>query len=161
MSSVSASFADLHAEVCRPLGIDHVMKLHFTVGETGAGYLVLDSERRAFSDRDCAVLDLLAPHLALIRKRHRSLALASPETPAASALLGRREREILRLVASGMTNREIAAVLFIAPGTVRKHLDNVYAKLGVRSRAQAVAVTVDRSRSALVEEARAADVSRG
>jgi DNA-binding CsgD family transcriptional regulator len=44
-----------------------------------------------------------------------------------------------------MTNREIAAILFIAIGTVRKHLDNIYAKLGVRSRAQAVAVTGDRN----------------
>ena len=146
---------DLHAEICRPLGINHVMKLFFAVGEIGAGYLVLDSQRRAFSDRDRAVLDLLAPHLALIRQRHRSLGDASFETPAAAELLGAREREILGLVASGMTNREIAAVLFIAPGTVRKHLDNVYAKLGVRSRAQAVAVTVDRGQSALIAESQA------
>ena len=137
------------------LGINHVMKLFFAVGETGASYLVLDSERRAFSDRDRAVLDLLAPHLALIRQRHRRLADASFETPAAAALLGAREREILDLVASGMTNREIAAALFIPPGTVRKHLDNVYAKLGVRSRAQAVAVTVDRGQSALIAESQA------
>jgi len=46
-------------------------------------------------------------------------------------------------------------VLFIAPGTVRKHLDNVYAKLGVRSRAQAVAVTVDCGQSALIAESQA------
>ena len=47
---------------------------------------------------------------------------------------------MLDLVAAGWTNREIGAMLFIATGTVRKHLDNTYAKLGVRSRAQAVAV---------------------
>lgn len=40
-----------------------------------------------------------------------------------------------------MTNPEIATCLFIAAGTVRKHLDNIYAKLGVRGRAHAVAVT--------------------
>jgi len=135
---------DLHAEICRPLGVNHVMKLFFAVGEAGAGFLVLDSQRRAFSARDRDVLDLLAPHLALIRQRHVRLANAGLETPAAVALLSPREREILRLVASGLTNREIATGLFIAPGTVRKHLDNIYAKLGVRSRAQAVAVTVDR-----------------
>jgi DNA-binding CsgD family transcriptional regulator len=137
---------DLHAEVCRPLGVDHVMKLFFAVGTTGANsHLVLDSQRRAFSDRDRAVLDVLAPHLTLIRRQHLRLAGAGFETPAASALLRPREREILRLVAAGMTNREIGAVLFIAPGTVRKHLDNIYAKLGVRSRAQAaLALTVDR-----------------
>lgn len=140
---------DLHAEICRPLGINHVMKLFFAVGETGASMLCLESQRRAFSDRDRALLDVLAPHLALIRQRHLRVA-STVETPAASALLGPREREILRLVASGMTNREIAAVLFIAIGTVRKHLDNIYAKLGVRSRAQAVAVTADRNGSALI-----------
>jgi DNA-binding CsgD family transcriptional regulator len=132
---------DLYAEICRPLGINHVMKLFFAVGETGVGYLVLDSQRRAFSDRDRAVLDILAPHLALVRKRWRRFSAGSPETPSAVEALSPREREILHLVASGMTNREIAACLFIAPGTVRKHLDNIYAKLGVRSRAQAVAVT--------------------
>lgn len=131
---------DLHAEICRPLGINHVMKLFFTVGETGAGHIVLDSQRRPFSDLDRAVLDVLAPHLALIRQRWRCL--ADPrESLAATTSLSPREREILRLVASGMTNREIAAFLFIAPGTVRKHLENIFAKLGVRSRAQAVAVT--------------------
>jgi DNA-binding CsgD family transcriptional regulator len=135
---------DLHAEVCRPLGINHVMKLFFAFGETGAGYIVLDSQRRAFTDRDRSVLDVLAPHLALIRQRCRGLSDPSLETLAATATLSPREREILRLVASGMTNREIAACLFIAPGTVRKHLDNIYAKLGVRSRAQAVAVTAAR-----------------
>jgi DNA-binding CsgD family transcriptional regulator len=132
---------DLHAEICRPLGINHVMKLFFEVGETGAGYIVLDSQRHAFSDRDRAVLDVLAPHLALIRRRCRILADPSLETSAATAPLSSRERQVLRLVASGMTNREIAGCLFIAPGTVRKHLDNIYEKLGVRSRAQAVAVT--------------------
>ena len=133
---------DLHAEICRPLGVNHVMKLLFATGETGASFLVLDSQRRAFNDRDRDVLDVLAPHLALIRQRERRLASAA-ETPAASALLTPRESEVLRLVASGMTNREIAAALFIAPGTVRKHLDNTFAKLGVRSRAQAVAATSD------------------
>ena len=50
-----------------------------------------------------------------------------------------REREILELVAAGKTNAEIAEVIWIAPGTVRKHLENVYEKLGVHSRTAAVA----------------------
>ena len=130
---------DLHAEVCRPLGVDHVMKLFLAVGDAGFGYIVLDSERRAFSDRDRSLLDVLAPHLALVRERHLRLAERSLD-PAVAASLTAREEEILRLVATGMTNREVAGALFISPGTVRKHLENAYAKLGVRSRAQAVAV---------------------
>jgi DNA-binding CsgD family transcriptional regulator len=50
-----------------------------------------------------------------------------------------REREILELVAAGKTNAEIAEVIWIAPGTVRKHLENVYEKLGVHSRTAAIA----------------------
>jgi DNA-binding CsgD family transcriptional regulator len=56
-------------------------------------------------------------------------------------MLTRREHEVLSLVAGGLTNPQIAARLSVAPGTVRKHLDNVYAKLGVPGRAAAVAVT--------------------
>jgi DNA-binding CsgD family transcriptional regulator len=49
-----------------------------------------------------------------------------------------RERQVLAWVARGKTNAEIAEVLWIAPTTVRKHLENVYAKLGVRTRTAAV-----------------------
>ena len=50
-----------------------------------------------------------------------------------------REREVLSWVARGKTNAEIARLLWLSPGTVRKHLENVYAKLGVRTRTAAVA----------------------
>ena len=50
-----------------------------------------------------------------------------------------REQEILDLVAEGRTNAAIAAALWISPGTVRRHLENTYAKLGVHTRTAAVA----------------------
>jgi DNA-binding CsgD family transcriptional regulator len=50
-----------------------------------------------------------------------------------------REREVLGWVARGKTNVEIARLLWLAPSTVRKHLENVYSKLGVNTRTAAVA----------------------
>jgi DNA-binding NarL/FixJ family response regulator len=50
-----------------------------------------------------------------------------------------REREVLRLLAAGPSNRAIGERLFISPVTVARHLANVYGKLGVGSRAQAIA----------------------
>jgi DNA-binding CsgD family transcriptional regulator len=54
-------------------------------------------------------------------------------------LLTRREREIVELLAEGLSNGEIATALTIAPTTVRKHLENIYVKLGVHTRTAAVA----------------------
>jgi DNA-binding CsgD family transcriptional regulator len=53
--------------------------------------------------------------------------------------LSARELEVLRLVASGKSNREIAAALVISEHTVARHLQNIYAKLGLPSRAAATA----------------------
>jgi DNA-binding NarL/FixJ family response regulator len=53
-------------------------------------------------------------------------------------LLSPREREVISLVYSGMRNADIAARLFIAEGTVKRHLTNIYAKLGAASRMDAV-----------------------
>jgi LuxR family maltose regulon positive regulatory protein len=53
--------------------------------------------------------------------------------------LSPRELEILKLISAGYTNREIAKQLVITLHTVKKHSSNIYSKLGVRSRTQAVA----------------------
>ncbi|MDQ2585361.1 response regulator [Saccharothrix yanglingensis] len=63
--------------------------------------------------------------------------------PAAEPLSDR-EVEVLGLIARGCTNREAAARLFISEATVKTHLVHVYAKLGVKDRAAAVAVAYDR-----------------
>jgi LuxR family maltose regulon positive regulatory protein len=52
--------------------------------------------------------------------------------------LSERELEVLRLIAEGLTNREIAERLIVAVGTVKAHTSNIYGKLGVANRVQAV-----------------------
>jgi LuxR family maltose regulon positive regulatory protein len=53
--------------------------------------------------------------------------------------LSNRELEVVGLIAAGLTNREIARELVIAVGTVKRHTNNIYGKLGVQNRTQAVA----------------------
>jgi DNA-binding CsgD family transcriptional regulator len=56
--------------------------------------------------------------------------------------LTRRENEVLVWVARGKTNAETAELLSIAPGTVKKHLDHIYEKLGVGTRTEAVVTAI-------------------
>jgi len=53
--------------------------------------------------------------------------------------LTERELEVLRLIAQGHSNQQIADALIVSVGTVKKHLNNIFGKLGVHSRTQAVA----------------------
>jgi DNA-binding NarL/FixJ family response regulator len=65
------------------------------------------------------------------------------QTHAERPALSHREREILRLVAEGRTNAEIAAELYLAESTVKSHLTSTYTKLGVASRNEASALVLD------------------
>ena len=66
----------------------------------------------------------------------------SPEPPRAEVLLSGRELEILRLVARGLSNKEIGSRLSITEGTVKNHVHNALQKLGMENRIQAAAYIV-------------------
>jgi DNA-binding NarL/FixJ family response regulator len=74
-----------------------------------------------------------APDLARVES------LAGADARAAAGELTPRELEVLALVASGKTNREVARALLISDHTVRRHLQNIFVKLDVPSRAAATA----------------------
>jgi DNA-binding CsgD family transcriptional regulator len=86
---------------------------------------------RDFSERDRALLALLRPHL------HRAYRDAERRRNPAPALTPR-QWELLRLIAAGRTNAQIARQLGVSEGTVRIHLQNIYARLQVPSRTAAV-----------------------
>jgi DNA-binding CsgD family transcriptional regulator len=99
---------------------------------------------RALGDDDTAVLELeaargvferlgAAPDLAYLDS------LASGAVPSGVHGLTARELQVLRLVAAGETNKAIAAVLVLSDRTVERHARNIFAKLGVSSRAAATA----------------------
>lgn len=111
--------------------------------EAGAtGYLLKDAPREELFTAVRAAAEgraVLSPAVA-------SRLISRVRTSAAPARepLSAREREVLRLVARGTSNREIAAELFISEATVKTHLTHVFAKLAAKDRAAAVATAYER-----------------
>jgi DNA-binding NarL/FixJ family response regulator len=114
--------------------------------EAGAtGYLLKDAPRdellravRAAAHGEAALSPAVATRL---MSRFREPGPGPGQGPGP---LSQRELEVLELVAGGNTNREAAARLFISEATVKTHLLNIYAKLGVSDRAAAVAEAFNR-----------------
>ncbi|WP_046497244.1 response regulator transcription factor [Streptomyces odonnellii] len=105
------------------------------------GYLTKDAQGEEIVR---AVEDVLAGQAGLapaVQRRLLERVTAPPEPPAPAELpdgLTAREAEVLSLVAEGLSNREIAQRLHIGAATVKTHINNLFAKAGVRDRAQAV-----------------------
>jgi DNA-binding NarL/FixJ family response regulator len=114
----------------------------FAALQAGArGYLTKDAEGEEIVR---AVKDVLAGQAGLAPAVQRRLlerftqpAPAAPPAPLPDGLTAR-EAEVLGLVAEGLSNKEIAGRLHIGPATVKTHINNLFAKTGVRDRAQAV-----------------------
>jgi len=69
--------------------------------------------------------------------RHVVAALSTHPAPAPVDALTNRETDVLRMVAAGATNREIATRLFLSEGTVKNHISRILGRLGLRDRTQA------------------------
>lgn len=112
-----------------------------------SGYLVKGADAEQVVRAVCAVADghaVFGPSLAA-RVLHQfgtasTEHVAPPAAASAAALpdLSSREREVLELLAEGLTNNEIGARLFISPITVRNHVSRILAKLQVRDRREAM-----------------------
>ena len=83
-----------------------------------------------FTERDRLVMSLVRPHLTEMYARSQQ--------QARTQVLTDRQLELMQLVAAGRSTAEIAAELFLSPATVRKHLENIFERLGVTSRGAAV-----------------------
>ncbi len=138
----------IYRDVYRELGLAH--EVAFALGGPG-GHLVvaLSRRRKDFTDAECALLERARPHL--VRAYRNAVAYTSLLTRLAEApieppadLFGYgltpRETEIVRRVASGHSNREIADQLGVTTRTLYKHLEHAYRKMGVHSRSDAARV---------------------
>jgi DNA-binding NarL/FixJ family response regulator len=113
---------------------------------------LLDAGADAVVPRDTGEVELREAALRLLRgERHLApavVAMAFGPTGAVRSTddhgLTQRERAVLRQLVEGRSNREIAAALFIGEATVKTHLRNIYDKLGVANRVQAVGLALER-----------------
>jgi LuxR family maltose regulon positive regulatory protein len=95
---------------------------------------LLQTSRGDITTEVLPYVDRLAAGLQRTARGHLATAFAAPILSSLSP----RETDILKLIARGLSNKEIARSLYIGPETVKSHLKNVFSKLGVERRAQAV-----------------------
>ena len=125
------------ADICetpfeRALALLALAELRTTMGNVEEAAVLLDGVRQI-----CIPL-VAAPTLASAKALEARLSARPPEERYPAGLT-EREVEVLRLLPRGLSNAEIAEALFVSPRTVQTHLTNLYAKLDVGGRAEAVA----------------------
>jgi len=127
---VHQRFDPEHRDLLVRSGIADGVVMGFRSGRDHVVQLSLDRMNRSFTARDLAVIWMIAPVMERV--------LRSVSTARLPAALTVQERRVLQLVAQGMANADIAARLYVAPSTVRKHLEHAFRKLGVSNRLAAV-----------------------
>jgi len=108
------------------------------------GYLTKDATRAEIgravltAAAGQAVLDPAVQRRLLSAAARARDAQGAPDVPPGEGELTPREAEVLRLIADGRSNREIARALFVSEATVKTHVNRIFAKTGSRDRAQAI-----------------------
>lgn len=131
--------SELYQVFWRPFAVEHAIGTRVCLS-AGQPDVACHRTSRHFSDCDRLVLDEPGFHAAHLLRRAEvhELVVASTGTFGLTS----REAEILAWVARGRTNAAIGAALVLAPGTVKKHLDSINGKVGVRTRSRATLVVL-------------------
>ena len=127
---------ELYGEFFQPFGIESSLSVRIQVAPRRAVDFGCTRSSGDFSVQDRFALDVVRAFL-------DRLVLLYEERCRGSNGLTKREQQVLAVAATGASNAEIAARLVIAPGTVKKHFDNIYGKLGAANRTEAVARTLE------------------
>jgi DNA-binding NarL/FixJ family response regulator len=110
-------------------------------------YRALENGAKGYLLKDCSTEDLLtairAVHMGGTHVSARAAAKLAERTMGGAALSAR-EVEVLTLIASGKSNKEIAGLLFISEGTVKTHVLSIHEKLSVGDRTEAVVTAIKR-----------------
>ncbi len=137
---VSAALAPLHTAGAAWTRLSMPYEAARVAVLVGLGYLTLGDSSSAALELDHARATFAALGARPDLERLQALAgTGSPGGGAGAGSLSGRELEVLRHVAAGKTNREVAEALTLSPHTVGRHLENIFSKLGVNGRAAATA----------------------
>ena len=131
--------APFYAEFFPPGEIRYAMLVPLPSPAGRTRYVWLARSRRDFTERDRLVLAVLRPHLS-------EVFLDAERRRGGVPRLSRRELEVLQLAAQGYGNADIARILFISVATVRKHMEHIFDRTGVRTRAAAAARVLPQAR---------------
>jgi DNA-binding CsgD family transcriptional regulator len=129
---------EIYGDYYRRIGIDHVVAVPVAASPDLVMSYVLNRRGSDFSDRECELLDALRPALANLYRFASWRAASDEARPPMDVRLTPREEEVLRWVAAGKSDKQVAAALGASLRTVQKHLENARAKLGVSNRTAAV-----------------------
>ncbi|MET8054313.1 response regulator transcription factor [Streptosporangium sp. NPDC005286] len=108
------------------------------LGAGARGYLTKDTDAESLASAIATVVEGQAQFDPGIQRRLAEAVTVNRRAPDLPDGLTRRESEVLRLIAAGRSNAEIAGELFVSEATVKTHINNLFAKAGLRDRAQAV-----------------------
>src|SRR5262249_40492376 len=134
----------------RPFGVEYDFGVRVNYPQRRGIDLSCTRSHKDFSDGERDLLEALRPYL--LRTLQRLDANSIGETLRVEFGISRREAEVLALVARGRTNSQIAVTLFLSAGTVRKHLEHLYAKLDVTTRTQAAMRAIETCLPATAED---------
>ena len=114
-----------------------------------AGYLVKDTDPHALVDavrRVAAGESVLSPEVTrhVVRGLEESVPASVTPDPELSGALSEKELEVIRLLGRGMSNREMAAELFVTESTIKARFAKITEKLGVRDRVQILLIAIER-----------------